>query len=328
MEDLANKLTGGTLTASEWNQLAQEMQSIITARNQILSAGDLTQGSKSLSNAVAEDDWYTDSGSANTYILSTQGSIPGITSYEEGHRVRFVPAASSTSTTITVDVNGLGAVPVVAEVGSSLIGNEIVLNKMVELRYFDSFSSFIIVPSARSSLNTTSQEVLTELDIPNTQDTETIDDLTVTIPPNSRWEVECQVLFFYPVGAGAAEMGNVRLVIGEVGGPRTDDVPYINCNSVSYSGGLGEAPQTEFTFSTQEDPADVASIGGIALSEGAGFGRLSADMPVDTGGMVTFNGVFQTGPTEKIIEVKTDTTGNAFRYLVKVGSFIRLIRKD
>jgi len=48
MQDLNDKITGNSLTANEWNEMPTELQNIIEAVGQTLSAGDLEQVRKSL----------------------------------------------------------------------------------------------------------------------------------------------------------------------------------------------------------------------------------------------------------------------------------------
>jgi hypothetical protein len=60
-----------------------------------------------VSNYSSAGDFYVDSGTTNTYILSASSGFEPMSSYFIGGRVRFLPLASNTGAS-TVNVNGLG----------------------------------------------------------------------------------------------------------------------------------------------------------------------------------------------------------------------------
>lgn len=107
MDSLNGKATGGTLTASEWNQLPTEVQNIITQHGIALSGGDLNQLGKAIAGYVANGRYYTDGGAANAYVLTQIGSKQALPSYTNGSEFVFKPANANTGAS-TVNVAGLG----------------------------------------------------------------------------------------------------------------------------------------------------------------------------------------------------------------------------
>lgn len=124
MQDLNDKITGGQLTAAEWNEVPSEIQNVIEQNGITLSGGDLNQLGKGIAGYVANGDFYTDSGIANAYSLSVIGSKQGPTAYTNGMRIRFL-AANPNNTAATVNVNGLGIQTLASSIGGALVGGEI-----------------------------------------------------------------------------------------------------------------------------------------------------------------------------------------------------------
>jgi hypothetical protein len=125
MQDLNDKVTGGTLTAAEWNEIPSEIQQAIVDGGIALSGGDLAQLSKAIINMVANGNFYTDSGAADAYVLTPIGTNKGPTVYKNGTGIEFVAGNPNTGAT-TVNVNGIGVVDIVDSAGAPLVGGEIV----------------------------------------------------------------------------------------------------------------------------------------------------------------------------------------------------------
>lgn len=107
MQDLNDKITGGTLTATEWNQLPTEVQNVIAAAGITLASGDLNQLGKAIAGYVANGSFYTDVGAANAYVLSVLGAKQSPAAYIDGMSVSFIATNNSTAPS-TVNVAGLG----------------------------------------------------------------------------------------------------------------------------------------------------------------------------------------------------------------------------
>lgn len=149
MRDIATKAPGSSLTGDEFNDIPSELENAITSTGITLSAADLFQLGKAVSNYAGSGDYYTDGGVADAYVLSAIGAYKAPTAYRDGMRIRFEPVATNTAVS-TVNVNGLGAKTITesATVGSILIGISI------ELVYNNSSGQFEFTPEYREFLNT------------------------------------------------------------------------------------------------------------------------------------------------------------------------------
>lgn len=142
MQDLNDKVTGGSLTATEWNEVPSELQNVIEALGQTLSSGDLNQLGKAIASYVAEGQVYTDSGAANAYALGAISGKQGAVRYAVGTTVVFSPANTNTGAS-TVNVNGLG-VKAIERFGSAIRAGDIEAGSFVRLRYDG--AAFQVVP--------------------------------------------------------------------------------------------------------------------------------------------------------------------------------------
>jgi hypothetical protein len=133
MEDLNDKITGGTVTAAQWNQLPSEIQNVIEALGIALSGGDLNQLGKGIAGYVANGNFYTDSGVADAYVLSTVGLKQSAPAYTDGFTAVFTAGNTNTGPT-TVNVGGLGVVNVFNK-GAACVGGEFVSGNSVTIRY-------------------------------------------------------------------------------------------------------------------------------------------------------------------------------------------------
>lgn len=147
MQSLSGKTTGSSLTAAEWNQLPSEVQNLITNTGQTLSAGDLTQLIKGIAKYVASGTFYIDSGAANAYVLSNVDTLSTFGSYTDGMQCRFVADNTNTGAS-TVNVDGIGVVPIVKLNGDPLESGQIVAGQFIELFYNVTGVSFVFIPSS------------------------------------------------------------------------------------------------------------------------------------------------------------------------------------
>lgn len=107
MEDLNDKITGGTLSAAEWNQVPSEIQNVIEGLGITLSSGDVNQLGKAIAGYVANGNFYTDSGAANAYVLTSVGSKQSLTAYTDGACFEFIAGNPNTGAS-TVNVASQG----------------------------------------------------------------------------------------------------------------------------------------------------------------------------------------------------------------------------
>lgn len=118
MKNIPTQTTSTTLDPDEFNQPMDELENAILNTGISLSGGDVTQLSKSISNYVAGGSYYTDSGSANAYVLSVVGNKKSPTSYFNGMLVRYRATNANTGAS-TVNVNGLGVLNIKQADGTS-----------------------------------------------------------------------------------------------------------------------------------------------------------------------------------------------------------------
>lgn len=171
MQDLTGKITGSSLTASEWNQLPQEVQNIIVATAQTLTNSDLNQLGKAAATIAATGDFYSSSGPADAYVLSVIGALQAPPFYFNGMRVRFIPNAANTGGGVTVNVAGLGIRTVVREDAAGFSSDtEFQVGVMVELRYDSGAGDFKLlrIPNAGTADNEFGlTRVATQTDVDN-----------------------------------------------------------------------------------------------------------------------------------------------------------------
>lgn len=123
----------GQLTSDDMNQIKDEEQNAILC-SQVLSSSDSNQLSKHIAIASMVNDCFVDSGTANTYILSSTGSFENPISYIEGMKIRFKPKFTNTGAS-TINVTSLGFKPIKRADGSSLVAGDIVQDIYIQLIY-------------------------------------------------------------------------------------------------------------------------------------------------------------------------------------------------
>jgi len=134
MQSLTGKITGDSLTATEWNQLPAEVQNVITGLGITLASGDLNQLGKAIAGYVANGQFYTDSGAADAYVLSTVGSKQAPSAYTTGARFIFVPGNTNTGAS-TVNAGGLGVKNIKTRDGRDPAAGVIQANQGIVLEY-------------------------------------------------------------------------------------------------------------------------------------------------------------------------------------------------
>jgi hypothetical protein len=153
MDDLTGKVdsTGpplGRLTADEFTQIPQELQNVITG---ILTASltnlDLTQFAQAVVGYAGAGDFYTGGGSANAYTASALAGkqvIEDLSADTDGAMIRFRPAADNTGAS-TLDVNSIGALDIVREDLSALVGGELLTTRDAVVRYRHASTEWLLM---------------------------------------------------------------------------------------------------------------------------------------------------------------------------------------
>ena len=144
MQDLNDKVTGGNLTADEWNQVPSEIQNVIENTGQSLSGVDLNQLGKGIADYVANGDFYTDSGVADAYVLTSIGIKQSPTAYTDGMRLVYRAGNANTGAS-TVNAATLGVKNIFFD-GAALVGGEIPVGSIVTLIYDSANGRFDLIP--------------------------------------------------------------------------------------------------------------------------------------------------------------------------------------
>lgn len=108
MQDLNDKVTGGELTADEWNEVPSEIQAVIESTGITLSGADLQQLGKAIAAYAGAGSFFEDSGAADAYVLGTVGSMLAPPSYLDGYEINFIAGNANTGAAATVNLAGLG----------------------------------------------------------------------------------------------------------------------------------------------------------------------------------------------------------------------------
>lgn len=151
MQDLNDKVTGNSLSAAEWNEVPSEIQNVIENTGQTLSGADLNQLGKGIAQYAINGDFYTDSGAANAYVLSTIGSKQEAAFYADGDKIAFFPTNANTGAS-TVNRGGLGAKNLKDENGNALVADDLAANSLFVARYNNSAGEFRRVPTLSAAI--------------------------------------------------------------------------------------------------------------------------------------------------------------------------------
>jgi hypothetical protein len=170
MTKFDDKVNGNTVNADEYNNMVRASKNAIEDSGQTIDATN-TQLSEAIANYVGSGNYYTDSGSANTYVLGAIGSFKAPASYQDGMEVRF-RAGNASTTASTINVAGLGVKNIKLEDGTTDIATEIVTTKDTVLRYDNTGGVFRLASSTVLSASQAQQETGTATDVytsPGTQ---------------------------------------------------------------------------------------------------------------------------------------------------------------
>ncbi len=128
------------LGADEWNQTVG-LNNLMQSTGQTPVTTDLNQISKA-SAQYGAGNFFSDSGTANAYVLSPIGSMQTPASYFDGMEVRFRPSSNST-TASTINVNSLGVKNIKLANGSTDITTQITTSADIILRFDSANDCFI-----------------------------------------------------------------------------------------------------------------------------------------------------------------------------------------
>ena len=143
MQDLNDKVTGSTLTASEWNEVPSELQNPIVQTGQSLTSADLNQLGKAIAAYAGAGDYYIDNGSAGVITLLVSGTIQSPPTYRDGLTLRFI-AGFSNAGAVTIQAPGLGVIPLVDQTNAALVLGDIVAGVYYVVRYSAAFGKAVL----------------------------------------------------------------------------------------------------------------------------------------------------------------------------------------
>ena len=142
------------LNAEEWNQI-QDLENLINSSGQTPNTSLINQIPQAVANYVAIADSYTDSGTANNYILTSINTFKSPTAYVDGMRVRFITANANTGAS-TVNVANLGTKNIKKEDGTTdLTANDIPANNEITLIYRNGVFKIAGLSSVQNTSSTT-----------------------------------------------------------------------------------------------------------------------------------------------------------------------------
>lgn len=161
MWDIPTKVANNGVTlagkhlASEFNNRELELEKAVTHTGIVLTSypgdPDATPDSNTemLAEAISRDaslaQFGTCSGSANTYVIASNGVCVVPKARFDGMRVHTIMNATNTGAS-TANVFSLGAKPIVNYAGDALIGGELLIDRDVELEWSVAMDSWRILP--------------------------------------------------------------------------------------------------------------------------------------------------------------------------------------
>ena len=145
---LETKVTGQTLTASEWDDVPTELKSLIEGAGIALSAGDLAQVEKAVAQYVGTSQFYNTAGSASAIALTAVGSKEPPIALQHGLLVRWRPGQTCPGGVITLTAGALAAKALTDEAGQNLAAGVYDTAKDVKARYDSGGDRFQFIPES------------------------------------------------------------------------------------------------------------------------------------------------------------------------------------
>jgi predicted type IV restriction endonuclease len=170
-----NALVGGEILANgDYILIANSTYTAFVLINSSLSSGGVTA-------AQIQNQAFTyaiDSGAANAYVITLS---PAPSAYVDGQIFAFQPVNSNTGAS-TINVNGLGATPIILNTGFGLSGQEIEIGGNYLIQYNLASTSFVLLNPTPSSFIVTAQELQNQF-WSYVLDTGTTNNYAVTLSP-------------------------------------------------------------------------------------------------------------------------------------------------
>ena len=152
-----------TLDASEWNQFA-EINNFLVSAGITPDGSVLNQIAKGIANYSSASNFFAENGTVNNYTLIANNNFLAPTAYIAGMVIRFITTNANTTTTPTVNLNGLGAKNILKADCNPVIAGDV--SGYVELRY--NGTNFLLSPLSSALNITATNKGLTYLNNPIT----------------------------------------------------------------------------------------------------------------------------------------------------------------
>ena len=94
--DITSKSIGDELTATEFNQIPNELENAIVVAGLVPSDSNLTQIAKAITQLISDADFYSTGGSANAITLSAVSPRIAPASLTNGAKARFIASTATT----------------------------------------------------------------------------------------------------------------------------------------------------------------------------------------------------------------------------------------
>jgi hypothetical protein len=214
MKQIATQIDGQTsLSASDFNQIPLEVQTIITSSGQTLDGNLTNQASRAVVDLGMNAGFYIDSGTVNNIVLSNSNN-PAPTSLRDGIEVTFKATTSNTGAT-TINLASLGAKNLLSSNGAALTPSAIISGFHYKCLYVASSDSFILCGHiTNTGFNGTFASTITyDTDINTTSPS-----LTTTV--NARFSINGNVCsVFYPEISRASTFSGSEVIVSSVSLP-------------------------------------------------------------------------------------------------------------
>ena len=223
-----SKIDGNTVGSGEWNQLA-DVDNLVINSGQTPSSSNLDQLAIASSRYSSGGQFFTDSGTANAYILTPVSPFKSPVSsgagegYFTGMIIRF-RAGNANSGASTINVNSAGVKNLKKADGTDVATGDILTTRDVSFRYDG--TNFIKVENVNPATTTIAGIVLAPI---QTITKYTSGSGTYTLPTNCRY-IRVKMVGGGGGGGGSGTAGGQ----GGTGGSTTFGASFLTCN-----GGVG-----------------------------------------------------------------------------------------
>ena len=138
----------GVLTAAEFNEFITELENLITSAGISLNSGTTDLIAKAVANYATVGQYFSDGGSANSYVLTATGSRKAPTAYLDGMTLYFY-AANANSGASTLNLAGLGNKAIKRANGDQLVANDIQSGALIEVVYRAGVDYFVMAQNVK-----------------------------------------------------------------------------------------------------------------------------------------------------------------------------------